>query len=60
MKFSDSSVQSNMKIWRFKLIPGADDKSIIVVAYKGEEKHFAAEEISFMVLTKMEIAKGPR
>jgi len=52
-RFSDSYVQRNMKLWPFKVIPGSDDKPIIVVAYKGKEKHFAAEEISSMVLTKM-------
>ncbi|KAL0006087.1 hypothetical protein SO802_013648 [Lithocarpus litseifolius] len=38
---------------------GPDDKPLIVVNYKGEEKHFTAEEISSMVLTKMrEIAES--
>nr|XP_043635164.1 heat shock cognate 70 kDa protein 2-like [Erigeron canadensis] len=51
--FSDSTVQSDMKLWPFKVIPGPDNKPLIVVTYKGEEKQFAAEEISSMVLTKM-------
>ncbi|XP_047983859.1 heat shock cognate 70 kDa protein 1-like [Salvia hispanica] len=42
-----------MIFWPFKVIHGADDKPIIVVACKGEEKEFSAEEISSMVLTKM-------
>ncbi|CAI9092418.1 OLC1v1027647C2 [Oldenlandia corymbosa var. corymbosa] len=42
-----------MKLWPFKVISGANDRPLIVVTYKGEEKHFAAEEISAMVLTKM-------
>ncbi|KAL0316319.1 UNVERIFIED_CONTAM: Heat shock cognate protein 2 [Sesamum radiatum] len=41
------------------VIPGPGDKPMIVVNYKGEEKQFAAEEISSMVLMKMrEIAEA--
>uniref|UniRef100_A0A0D3B379 Carbohydrate kinase PfkB domain-containing protein n=1 Tax=Brassica oleracea var. oleracea TaxID=109376 RepID=A0A0D3B379_BRAOL len=58
-RFSDSSVQSHMKLWPFKIIPGHADKPVIVINYKGEEKQFAAEEISSMVLIKMrEIAEA--
>ncbi|KAF5180950.1 Chaperone protein dnak [Thalictrum thalictroides] len=58
-RFSDSSVQSDMKLWPFKVIPGPGDKPLIVVMYKGEEKQFAPEEISSMVLVKMrEIAEA--
>ncbi|KAA8534232.1 hypothetical protein F0562_031575 [Nyssa sinensis] len=35
----------------FKVIAGPDDKPILVVTYKGEEKQFAVEEISSMVVT---------
>jgi len=52
-KFFDPSVQNNVELWPFQVIRGTADQPIIVVAYKGEEKHFAAEEISSMVLTKM-------
>ncbi|XVF83644.1 hypothetical protein PTKIN_Ptkin16aG0506400 [Pterospermum kingtungense] len=52
-RFSDPSVQDDLKRWPFKVIAGAGDKPMIVVNYKGEEKQFAAEEISSMVLTKM-------
>ncbi|CAK7331584.1 unnamed protein product [Dovyalis caffra] len=58
-RFSDPSVQNDMKLWPFKVIPGPGDKPMIVVTYKGEEKQFAAEEISSMVLIKMrEIAEA--
>ncbi|KAI4344305.1 hypothetical protein L6164_011549 [Bauhinia variegata] len=58
-RFSDPSVQNDMKLWPFKVIPGPADKPMIVVNYKGEEKKFAAEEISSMVLTKMkEVAEA--
>ncbi|XP_022845127.1 heat shock 70 kDa protein-like [Olea europaea var. sylvestris] len=52
-RFSDPSVQSDMKLWPFKVIAGPGDKPMIVVTYKGEQKQFAAEEISSMVLVKM-------
>ncbi|XP_028763343.1 heat shock 70 kDa protein-like [Neltuma alba] len=58
-RFSDPSVQSDMKHWPFKVVSGPADKPMIVVQYKGEEKQFAAEEISSMVLTKMkEVAEA--
>jgi heat shock protein 1/8 len=58
-RFSDPSVQSDMKLWPFKVIPGPADKPVIVVDFKGEQKQFSAEEISSMVLVKMkEIAEA--
>ena len=52
-KFSDKSVQEDMKLWPFKVEAGADEKPTIVVQYKGETKKFQAEQISSMVLQKM-------
>ncbi|PIN04537.1 Molecular chaperones GRP78/BiP/KAR2, HSP70 superfamily [Handroanthus impetiginosus] len=52
-RYSDPSVQNDMKLWPFKVIPGPGDKPMIKVQYKGEEKLFSPEEISSMVLTKM-------
>ncbi|KAG2408087.1 hypothetical protein LR48_Vigan01g242700 [Vigna angularis] len=58
-RFSDSSVQNDMKLWPFKVVAGPGDKPMIVVSYKGEEKKFSAEEISSMVLIKMrEVAEA--
>ncbi|EXB42933.1 Heat shock 70 kDa protein [Morus notabilis] len=58
-RFSDPSVQADMKLWPFKVIPGPGGKPMIVVTYKGEEKQFSPEEISSMVLIKMrEIAEA--
>jgi L1 cell adhesion molecule like protein len=58
-RFSDPTVQDDMKHWPFRVTPGPGDKPMIVVNYKGEDKQFAAEEISSMVLTKMrEIAEA--
>ncbi|KAK4557222.1 hypothetical protein RGQ29_007119 [Quercus rubra] len=51
--FNDPLVQSDIKLWPFKVIKSTGDKPMIVVKYKGKEKHFAAEEISSMVLQKM-------
>jgi heat shock protein 1/8 len=52
-RYSDPTVQSDMKLWPFKVIPGPGDKPIIVVSFKGEQKQFGPEEISSMVLIKM-------
>lgn len=58
-RFRDPSVQSDLRLWPFKVIAGASDKPAIVVAHRGAEKQFAAEEISAMVLGKMkEIAEA--
>ena len=57
-KFMDSSVQSDMKLWPFKVVADRANKPMIVVNYKGVEKQFLPEELSSMVLTKMkEIAE---
>jgi len=52
-KFSDATVQQDMKLWPFKVLQGPNDKPLIQVQFKGETKTFAPEEISSMVLTKM-------
>jgi len=58
-KFTDSAVQSDMKHWPFKVTSGVGGKPQITVTYRNEEKTFAAEEISSMVLIKMkEIAEA--
>ncbi|CAM4928587.1 unnamed protein product [Rotaria socialis] len=51
-KFDDSTVQSDMKHWPFKVI-NQNGKPIIQIEYKNETKLFTPEEISSMVLTKM-------
>merc|ERR1712107_450375 len=50
--FNDSSVQSDMKHWPFK-VTNVSGKPRLQVEYKSEEKNFTPEEISAMVLTKM-------
>eukprot|EP00918_Siedleckia_nematoides_P018867 GHVU01040306.1.p1 GENE.GHVU01040306.1~~GHVU01040306.1.p1 ORF type:complete len:635 (+),score=122.64 GHVU01040306.1:398-2302(+) len=57
-KFTDASVQSDMKYWPFKVVSDGG-KPKIQVEYKGENKTFDPEEISSMVLTKMrEVAEA--
>ena len=52
-RFDDSSVQSDMKLWPFKVKAGENDKPVIEVTYKGEPKDLTAEEVSSMILIKM-------
>ena len=52
-KFSDPTIQKDMKHWPFKVIRGEGDKPKIQVQFKGETKEFFPEEISAMVLGKM-------
>ncbi|XP_074272604.1 heat shock 70 kDa protein 18-like [Silene latifolia] len=62
-KFSDQTVQDDMKHWPFKVIADPNDTTnsnnpVIAVSYKDEEKQFSPEEISSMILVKMkEIAE---
>jgi len=57
-KFNDSTVQSDIKHWPFKVVPDGD-KPKIEVTYQENIKHFTPEEISAMILTKMkEIAEA--
>ncbi|XP_073128281.1 heat shock cognate 70 kDa protein-like [Henckelia pumila] len=56
--FSDPLVQKDLRLWPFKVV-SHDKKPMIVVTYKGQERQFAAEQISSMVLFKMkEIAEA--
>jgi heat shock protein 1/8 len=52
-KFTESSVQSDMKHWPFSVIADNSGKIQIGVDFKGEQKSYLPEEISAMVLTKM-------
>merc|ERR1711871_1385433 len=52
-KFADPIVQSDIKLWPFKVVSGAGDKPMIEVHYQGEDKKFHPEEVSSMILTKM-------
>jgi len=50
--FTDTTVQSDMKHWPFKVL-NSGGKPRLQVEYKNEEKTFTPEEVSSMVLVKM-------
>ena len=52
-KFTDPSVQSDIKHFSFKVKPGDNQKCLIEVTFNDELKTFHPEEISAMVLTEM-------
>jgi len=51
-EYKDATVQSDIKLWPFKVV-AEGNKPMIEVEYQGQPKRFSAEEISSMVLTKM-------
>jgi L1 cell adhesion molecule like protein len=51
--FSDVHVQSDAKLWTFKIKDDGKDKPKVCVKHMNEDKEFYAEEISAMILTKM-------
>ena len=51
-RFSDPSVQHDMKLWPFGLV-SVESKPLIEVEVSGAKKKFSPEEISAMVLVKM-------
>jgi L1 cell adhesion molecule like protein len=58
-KFNDSTVQSDMKHFPFKVESSSDGKPVIKVQYKGEDKTFQPEEISSMILANLkQVAEG--
>jgi L1 cell adhesion molecule like protein len=58
-KFSDRTVQDDMKLWSYDVVNDGNDKPHIKVQYKNEEKKFYPEEISATVLSYMkEIAES--
>ncbi|KAJ3669448.1 hypothetical protein LUZ60_011398 [Juncus effusus] len=52
-RFSDASVQKDIKLWPFNVIAGPNDKPMISITYKNNEQKFYPEEISSMILLKM-------
>ena len=52
-KFTDQTVQSDMKHFSFSVKPDSNDKPKIHVRREGEMVEFHPEEISSMILTKM-------
>jgi heat shock 70kDa protein 1/2/6/8 len=52
-KFTEQSVQSDLKHFPFKVKADNNNNPVINVSYMNEEKTFTPEEISSMILTKM-------
>lgn len=52
-KFTDSSVQSDMKFLSYNVKPNAEGKPMIEVSFKGETVSYHPEQISAMVLSKL-------
>lgn len=52
-RFSDSSVQADVKHFSYTVVDKDGDKPFCRVMYKGDQKDFSPEEISAMILTKM-------
>lgn len=58
-KFTESSVQSDLKHFSYDVVARDGDKPVIKAQYKNEDRTFTPEEISSMVLVKMkEIAES--
>ena len=51
-KFSDSSVQGDMKYLPYKIVD-KEGKPYVKINFKGEDKIFSPEEVSAMILAKM-------
>ncbi len=52
-KFTDSTVQDDAKLWSFKVTGDNDNKPLVNVKYKNEDKQFHPEEISAMVIQRL-------
>lgn len=52
-KFSDETVQDDIKLWPFTVVADSTNKPVIEVTTGSTKKTFHAEEIAAMVLTKM-------
>ena len=52
-KFNDPIVQDDMKLWSYDVVNDGNNKPLIKVQFKGDEKKYYPEEISAMVLTRM-------
>ena len=52
-KFNDSVVQEDIKLWSFNVTGDSNNKPLINVKYKNEDKQFHPEEISAMVIQRL-------
>jgi molecular chaperone DnaK (HSP70) len=59
-KFSDPVVQDDISLWPFKVTAGDNDRPMITVRYKDQEKQLFAEEVSSMLWYSQRCEKSPR
>jgi L1 cell adhesion molecule like protein len=52
-KFNDAVVQEDIKLWSFNVTGDNNNKPLINVKYKNEDKQFHPEEISAMVIQRL-------
>jgi heat shock protein 1/8 len=52
-KFNDAVVQEDIKLWSFNVTGDSNNKPLINVKYKNEDKQFHPEEISAMVIQRL-------
>jgi L1 cell adhesion molecule like protein len=52
-KFNDAVVQEDIKLWSFNVTGDSNNKPLINVKYKKEDKQFHPEEISAMVIQRL-------
>tara|TARA_B100000795_G_C22804281_1_gene443861 strand:- start:1931 stop:3868 length:1938 start_codon:yes stop_codon:yes gene_type:complete len=52
-KFTDDVVQKDIKLWSFAVSGDKDNKPLINVKYKNEDKTFHPEEVSAMVIQRL-------
>jgi L1 cell adhesion molecule like protein len=52
-KFNDAVVQDDIKLWSFNVTGDSNNKPLINVKYKNEDKQFHPEEISAMVIQRL-------
>jgi len=52
-KYDDNYVQSDKKLWSFDISADTNNKPVINVDFKGENKTFYPEEVSAMVLSRL-------
>lgn len=54
-RYSDPSVQADLKHLAYNVVPDENDKPLIEVEYMGETKRFHPEQISSMILEKLKM-----
>lgn len=55
-RFSESTLQNDIKSWPFKVVEGSDNKPMLVFENEAETKKISPEEISSMILKRLKEA----